>query len=80
MNTTRCDLSCEKCRRRCNDGPVDNCTHRFDCCGVVVAHVPVVRRIRLKGAVRPTVIWIRSTTEAGYLTGPSTTKPRGTTT
>lgn len=62
----RCTLSCSVCGRRCNGTVFGRQTHRFDCCGVIRAHVP-----RADGAT-----WFASGMEAGYLTGLSRTQPK----
>lgn len=62
----RCHFTCRECATPCTAGRSDN--HRFDCCGVVVAHV--------MGANLTTRI-IDNPMSAGYLTGPSTTHPKG---
>lgn len=71
-----CTLRCEVCQRRCNDGPVANCTHRMDCCGEVFAHVPEVVKIRVRGRVQRTIRWVRCPMAIGYLTGPPLLRPR----
>jgi hypothetical protein len=70
-----CTLTCEGCGRSCHDGPIPNQTHRIDCCGIAVGHVPVVAKLRIKGKVERTYRWVRRGTEAGYLVGLPTSKP-----
>lgn len=62
----RCYLGCTVCQRRCNGTAWGRQTHRFDCCGVIEAHVPHSDRDG----------WFRSGMSGGYLTGPSQTQPR----
>lgn len=61
----RCYFTCRVCGRPCVAGTSDN--HRFDCCGVIVAHV-------MGRDLTPVVI--EDPMRAGYLTGPSQTTPR----
>lgn len=65
----RCYLSCTECGRPCNGTAFGRQTHRFDCCGVIVAHVPA----KVRGGDD---VWVRRLREAGYLTGLSQTTPR----
>lgn len=60
----RCYLSCTVCGRGCrwSGRTYGRQTHRFDCCGVMDAHVPS----------RDGATWFRSGPPA-YLTGPSQT-------
>lgn len=60
-----CYFTCRECGRPCRAGSSDN--HRFDCCGVIVAHV-MGRNLTPRVVETPTL--------AGYLTGPSHTTPR----
>lgn len=61
----RCYLGCRSCGRTCNGAALGRVTHRFDCCGDVVAHVPEVDSM-----------WVRRTRAAGYLVGlPSSSPP-----
>jgi hypothetical protein len=62
----RCYLSCTECGRPCNGTVFGRQTHRFDCCGIIRAHVPL----------RDGLSWVRRGMESGYLTGLSTTKPQ----
>jgi hypothetical protein len=72
-----CTLSCAVCGRLCNGTRFGDQTHRFDCCGVVAAHVPVARRGRY-GPRLPETVWQRidNPMAHGYLTGPATSTPR----
>lgn len=64
-----CPLACTACGRRCNGTRWGRQNHRFDCCGVVAAHV--TRQPRAKDDDG----WglVLNPMRAGYLTGPSTT-------
>lgn len=66
MKGDRCYLTCTECGRPCHGTVFGRQTHRFDCCGVIRAHVPS----------RDQVTWLRSGMEGGYLTGVSQTQPR----
>ena len=63
-----CYLSCETCGRSCrwSGRTYGRQTHRFDCCGLIRAHVPY----------RDGVTWSRNGMAGGYLTGPSQTTRR----
>lgn len=65
MKGDRCYLTCTVCGRACHGTVFGRQTHRFDCCGVIRAHVPH----------RDGLGWFRSGVEDGYLTGLSTTVP-----
>lgn len=67
MKDDRCHLTCTACGRGCHGTVFGRQTHRFDCCGIVRAHVPH----------RDGTSWYRSGMEVGYLTGPSTTTSPG---
>lgn len=71
MSTTRagCPLGCASCGRACNGTRWGRQSHRFDCCGVVAAHVPV------KPLRKDDHGWrlVSDPMRRGYLTGPPTT-------
>lgn len=62
----KCDHRCPTCERRCT--AASGYSHRFDCCGVVVAHV---MQDPPNGDLYVGVI--RNPNAAGYVTGPSQT-------
>ena len=66
-----CPHSCQHCLRSCT--AASSYTHRFDCCGEVVAHA---MQNPARGPMYVAVI--TNPMRAGYATGPSTTQPKGT--
>ena len=65
--TDHCRLGCTACGRPCNGAALGRVTHRFDCCGLIRAHVP--------GRDGSTWADVAEPMRAGYLTGPSRTSP-----
>lgn len=58
-----CHFTCRTCTRRCTAGSSHN--HRFDCCGVVVAHV-------MGPNLTPQIV--TNATAAGFLVGTASTR------
>lgn len=58
----KCPFRCQTCARFCTAATA--LSHRFDCCGKVVAH----------DVVRNHWVRIENPTRAGYCTGPSRTE------